>query len=27
VIREKLVPENPDQPHHLKLGEIRAGQA
>lgn len=25
--RKKLVPENPDQPHHLKLGEIREGQA
>jgi hypothetical protein len=27
MIRKKLVPENPDQPHHLKLGEIREGQA
>ena len=25
--RKKLVPKNPDQPHHLKLGEIREGQA
>ena len=25
--RKKLVPENPDQTHHLKLGQIRSGQA
>ena len=27
MIWKKLVPENPDQPHHLKLGQIRGGQA
>ena len=25
--RKKLVPENPDKPHRLKLGEIGRGQA